>query len=317
MAASTAAESSGRANVVLAKGRRAQSRTRALLLAPSMLIIGIFGIVPLFIILIYSFLTAGTYGGVVWEFSTDAYVQFLFERDIFDETQLIFTTSYLEIFWRSIAQAAIATVACLLIGFPTAYFMATRPPAQRNFWLFLITLPFWTNLLIRTFAIMLIIRDEGLVNDFLLWLGVIERPIVILYTDVAIALGLLYSFLPFMVLPLYASLEKLDFRLVEAGFDLYATRGKVLRRIIIPLAKPGIVAGCVLVFIPAIGAYITPLLLGGGKELMIGNLVAIQFGGSRNWPFGSAAALILMAMVMMALLVYVRSTTGRSRMRHG
>jgi spermidine/putrescine transport system permease protein len=195
--------------------------------------------------------------------------------------------------------------------------MATWPPAQRNFWLFLITIPFWTNLLIRTFAVMLIIRDEGLVNDALIWFGLVERPIVILYTDFAIGLGLLYSFLPFMVLPLYASLEKLDFRLVEAGFDLYATRGKVLRRIIIPLAKPGIVAGCVLVFIPAIGAYITPLLLGGGKELMIGNLVAIQFGGSRNWPFGSAAALILMAMVMIALLIYVRSSTSKARAAHG
>lgn len=317
MAAPIIAGPSSRASAVLARGQRAQSTTRALLLAPSMLIIGIFGVLPLFIILIYSFLTAGAYGGVVWKFSTDAYVQFLFERDIFDESVLIFTTSYLEIFWRSIAQAAIATVACLVIGFPTAYFMATRPPSQRNFWLFLITIPFWTNLLIRTFAIMLIIRDEGLVNDFLIWLGLIDRPIVILYTDVAIALGLLYSFLPFMVLPLYASLEKLDFRLVEAGFDLYATRGKVLRRIIIPLARPGIVAGCVLVFVPAIGAYITPLLLGGGKELMIGNLVALQFGGSRNWPFGSAAALILMAMVMIALLVYVRSTTGKSKVRHG
>ena len=317
MAVAAAPGESGRAGEVLARGRRARAATRALLLGPAMLIIGIFGILPLIIILIYSFLTPGAYGGVIWEFSTAAYVQFLFERDIFDESVLIFTTSYLEIFWRSIAQAAVATVACLLIGFPTAYFMATRPPSQRNFWLFLITIPFWTNLLVRTFAIMLIVRDEGLLNHFLLWLGVIERPIVILYTDIAIALGLLYSFLPFMVLPLYASLEKLDFRLVEAGYDLYATRGKVLRRIIIPLAKPGIVAGCVLVFIPAIGAYITPLLLGGGKELMIGNLIALQFGGSRNWPFGSAAALILMAMVMIALMIYVRSTTGRARTRHG
>ena len=317
MSAVSTAAPSPRAAEALAEQERSQTRTRALLIAPAMLLIGIFGILPLIIILIYSFLKAGTYGGVVWEFSTDAYVQFLFERDIFDETQLIFTASYLQIFGRSIAQAAVATVACLLIGFPTAYFMATRPPAQRNFWLFLITIPFWTNLLIRTFAVMLIIRDEGLVNDVLIWLGVVERPIIILYTDFAIGLGLLYSFLPFMVLPLYASLEKLDFRLVEAGFDLYATRGKVLRRIIIPLAKPGIVAGCVLVFIPAIGAYITPLLLGGGKELMIGNLVAIQFGGSRNWPFGSAAALILMAMVMIALLIYVRSSTSRARASHG
>jgi spermidine/putrescine transport system permease protein len=253
---------------------------------------------------------------VVWNFSTAAYVQFLFERDIFDES-LHFTWSYLQIFGRSILLAAYATVACLLVGFPTAYFMATRPPSTRNLWVFLITLPFWTNLLIRTFAVLLIIRDEGLINGLLLRLGILDRPLVILYTDFAIAFGLLYSFLPCMVLPLYASLEKLDFRLVEAGFDLYATRGKVLRRIIIPLAKPGVVAGCLLVFVPALGAYITPVMLGGGKNLMIGNLIALQFGSSRNWPFGSAAALILMAAVLVTLMIYVRNSTGQERTRHG
>ena len=193
--------------------------------------------------------------------------------------------------------------------------MATRPPSQRNFWVFLITLPFWTNLLIRTYAIMLIIRDEGMINDLLRGLGLIDQPIHFLYTNFAILLGLLYSFLPFMVLPIYSSLEKLDFRLVEAGFDLYATRGQVLRRIVIPLAKPGIIAGCVLVFIPALGAYVTPLILGGGKQHMIGSLIAIQFGTSRNWPFGSAQAFILMAVVLLALLLYVRSTTGKARNR--
>jgi spermidine/putrescine transport system permease protein len=205
----------------------------------------------------------------------------------------------------------------LLVGFPTAYFMATRPPTQRNLWVFLMTIPFWTNLLIRTYAIMLIIRDEGLINDSLRGLGLIDRPITILYTNFAILLGLLYSFLPFMVLPLYASLEKLDFRLVEAGFDLYASRGKVLRRIIIPLAKPGIIAGCLLVFIPGLGSYITPLLLGGGGSLMIGNLIALQFGTSRNWPFGSALAFILMAVVLIALMFYARSSGTKSQVGHG
>ncbi len=286
------------------------------LAGPALLVIGVFGIVPLLIILVYSFLKAGSYGGVEWGFSTAAYVQFLFERDIFDE-QLRFATDYLQIFARSILLALGATVFCLVIGFPTAYFMATRPASSRNLWVFLITLPFWTNLLIRTYSMMLIIRDEGLINDFLLWTGLTGRPIVILYTDFAIGLGLLYSFLPFMVLPLYASLEKLDFRFVEAAFDLYATRGRVLRRIIIPLAKPGIVAGCLLVFIPAIGAFITPLMLGGGKQMMIGNLIALQFGSSRNWPFGSAASLILMALVMIALIIYVRSSADRSKASHG
>jgi spermidine/putrescine transport system permease protein len=290
--------------------------TRWGLVAPALTVIGLFGIAPLLITLVYSFLVAGTYGGVEWKFTTDAYVQFLFDRDIFSGA-LQFVPDYLEIFWRSVLLAGVTTLTCLLVGFPTAYFMATRPPAQRNLWVFLITIPFWTNLLIRTYAIMLIIRDEGLINDFLIWLHLIDRPIVILYTNFAILLGLLYSFLPFMVLPLYASLEKLDFRLVEAGFDLYATRGQVLRRIVIPLARPGIIAGCLLVFVPGLGSYITPLLLGGGSRLMIGNLIAIQFGTSRNWPFGSAMAFILLGVVLVALMLYARSSSGKSQVRHG
>ena len=290
--------------------------SRRLLASPAMIVIGIFGVLPLIIMLIYSFLVAATYGGVEWIFTTENYVAFLFQRDIFDDT-LQFVPDYLQIYFRTFVLAGFTTIASLILGFPTAYFMATRPPSQRNFWVFLITLPFWTNLLIRTYAIQLIIRDEGLVNDLLQGLGLIDQPIHMIYTNFAIMLGLLYSFLPFMVLPLYTSLEKLDFRLVEAGFDLYATRGRVLRRIVIPLAKPGIIAGCILVFIPALGAYVTPLILGGGKQHMIGSLIAVQFGTSRNWPFGCAQAFILMAIVLIALLVYVRSTTGKPQVAHG
>ncbi len=296
--------------------RKRWLKSRYGLVAPAIIIVGLFGILPLMIMVIYSFLKAGDYGGVQWLFSTEAYVSFLFQRDIFDGT-LSFSPDYLQIYVRSIVLAVVTTVFCLALGFPTAYFMATRPPSQRTAWVFLITIPFWSNLLVRTLAVMLIIRDEGVVNDVLRWFGVIDKPIVMLYTDFAVMLGLLYSFLPFMVLPIYASLEKMDFRLVEAGFDLYATRGKVLRRIIIPLARPGIVAGCLLVFIPAIGAYVTPLILGGGKHLMIGALIALQFGSSRNWPLGSAQALILMTGVLVALLFYVRSSTGKAQTLHG
>ena len=288
-------------------------RSRRLLLLPALALIAVFGVLPLFIILIYSFLEPGAYGGVKWEFSTDAYVQFLFERDLFDDT-LTFTTAYLEIYWRSLSLAAITMVLSLLIGFPCAYVIATKPESQRNIWLFLITIPFWTNLLIRTYAMLLIVRDQGLINNFLIGIGIIDQPIVILYTDFAVGLGLIYSYLPFMVLPIYASLEKLDFRLVEAGYDLYADRGRVLRRIIVPLAMPGIVAGSILVFIPSLGDFITPVLLGGGTELMIGNMIQLQFGSSRNWPFGSAAALILMTTVLIALTIYVRNA---SRIRSG
>jgi spermidine/putrescine transport system permease protein len=287
---------------------RQTNRTRGLLLAPALVIIGVFGLFPLTITLIYSLLEPGAYGGVKWVLSGEGYVQFLFNRDIFDGT-LRFSTSYLQIFGRSIGLAFVATIGALILGFPTAYFIATKPPAQRNLWLFIITLPFWTNLLIRTYAMLLIIRDEGLINLSLIGIGIVEKPISILYTDTAVFLGLIYSYLPFMVLPLYASLEKLDFRLVEAAYDLYATRWQVLRRIIIPIAKPGIVAGCILVFIPGLGAFITPELLGGGKKLMIGNLIYLQFGTLRNWPFGSAAALILLTVVMIALLIYIRNAS--------
>ena len=291
-----------------------QTRRNRLLAMPAVIFISIFGVLPLLLMFVYSFLKAAPYGGVEWHFTTDAYVYFLFQRDIFDDT-LQFAPDFLIIYFRSLVFALITTGVCLLLGFPTAYFMATRPPEQRNWWVLLITIPFWSNLLVRTFAIMFIIRDQGLLNDTLMWLGVIEKPITLLYTDFAIVLGLLYSFLPFMVLPLYSSLEKLDFRLVEAGYDLYATRRRVLWRLIVPLSRPGIIAGCLLVFIPALGAYTTPLILGGGKHLMIGDLIAQQFGSGRNWPLGAAQAFILMGAVLVALYFYVRNTSGK--VNHG
>lgn len=295
-----------------AQEARAASKRRArlLLLLPALLIIGLFGLAPLSIAMVYSFLEPGTYGGVEWVFSPDAYVQFLYERDIFDDT-LVFNGAYLQIFGRSFGLAIVTMIGTLIVGFPVAYFIAARPPEQRNFWLFAITLPFWTNLLIRTYSMLLIVRDEGFINLLLIKAGLISKPLEMLYTDGAVLAGLVYSYLPFMILPIYASLEKFDFSLLEAGHDLYATRFNVFRHIVIPLTRPGIVAGCVLVLIPALGAYITPELLGGGKKLMIGNLIALQFGAGRNWPFGSAAALILMALVLIALLVSLRAGASK------
>lgn len=299
---------------VAAENDKAVSRRSRFLTLPALIIVFVFGVLPLVLICIYSFLQPYQNGGVIWQFSTDAYLNFLFQRDIFDDT-LQFAPDFLIIYGRSILFALFTTIVCLLLGFPTAYFMATRPPEQRNWWVLLITIPFWSNLLVRTVAIMFIIRDQGLINDFLIYLHIIDKPITMLYTDFAIILGLLYSFLPFMVLPLYSSLEKMDFRLVEAGYDLYASRWQVLKRIIIPLAKPGIVAGSLLVFIPALGAYVPPLILGGGRHLMIGDLIAQQFGSGRNWPLGSAQALILMAAVLVALYFYSRNEAGP--VKHG
>ena len=298
------------ASAIITADEKTKTRRHRLLAAPAVAMIFVFGVLPLLLICTYSFLKPASYGGVVWKFSTEAYLNFLFQRDIFDDS-LQFTTDYLTIYLRSILFALATTLISLVLGFPTAYFMATRPPQQRNWWVLLITIPFWSNLLVRTLAVMFIIRDEGLLNTFLIHWHIIDKPITLLYTNFAILLGLLYSYLPFMVLPLYASLEKLDFRLVEAGHDLYATKGQVLRRIIVPIARPGIIAGCLLVFIPAIGAYVTPLILGGGTHLMIGDLIAQQFGSGRNWPFGSAQALILMAAVLVALQIYIRNAGGK------
>ena len=197
---------------------------------------------PLFIVLLYSFLSSGEYGGITWKFSTDAWFNVVLVRDIFDDT-LRLADAHLRILWRSVKLSFFTTVTTLAIGFPTAYFIATRPRKTRNIWLFLITIPFWTNLLIRTFAILEMIRNKGLINMVLLDLGVIESPIRMIFTDFAIMVGMTYVYLPLMVLPLYASMERLDFNLVEAAYDLYATRVKVLWRVIIPLVKPGIVAG--------------------------------------------------------------------------
>lgn len=286
-----------------------------MLLSPALLTIGGFLIAPLFIVLVYSFLTPGTFGGVIWEGTFNAYIQFLFERDIFDGT-LIFSSAYLEIYGRSFVQAVVSTAACFLIGFPTAYFIATRPESQKNMWVLLVTVPYWVNLLIRTISMLFLIRNEGPLNYGLQSLGLIDSPIHIAYTNVGVGIGLVYSYLPFMVLPLYATIERFDFRLVEAAYDLYADRWTVLLKVILPVCLPGVIAGSLLVFIPSLGAFIAPDLLGGGKNLMIGNLIALQFQGSRNWPFGSAAAIIIMSVVMVALIVYTRQQTRFKTQAH-
>lgn len=294
---------------------RADIRNRWLLVTPALLILLFAAVGPLLIVVVYSFLKPGPYGGVIWQFSTDGWFKVVLQRDIFDDT-IKFADAHLSILWRSVRLSLMTTVLAVIVGFPTAYFIATRPERSRGLWLFLITIPFWTNLLIRTFAIQEVIRNEGVVNTLLLKLGIISAPIQIMFTDFSIMMGMLYVYLPLMVLPLYASMEKIDFRLVEAGYDLYANRFQVLRRIIIPLVKPGIIAGSILVFVPSLGAYVTPRVLGGGKNMMLGNLIELQFGQGRNWPLGAALSMTLLAIVMVALMVYVR-VVSKSEVRHG
>jgi len=299
----------------LRASERVEVRSRWLMVSPALVILMVAALGPLAIMVIYSFLTPASYGGVVWQFSTEAWFRVLFERDIFDGTVSV-ADAHLSIFWRSAKISIGTTVLALAFGFPTAYFIATRPERSRGAWLFLVTIPFWTNLLIRTFAIQEVIRNEGIVNSLLIWAGAIATPIQMLYTDFAIMLGMLYVYLPLMVLPLYASMEKLDFRIVEAGYDLYASRFQVLRRIILPLVKPGVIAGSILVFIPSLGSYVTPQVLGGGRNMMLANLIALQFGQGRNWPLGAALSLTLLFLVMVALLIYVRAVS-RPASPHG
>jgi spermidine/putrescine transport system permease protein len=277
---------------------------RALLIAPSVLVIGFFMLVPVFIMAAISFMERGSGGGVNWNsFTTEPYLQFLFERDLDDS--LLLNTDYLQIFFRSIWLAVLTTILTLAVGLPTALYMALQPERRRNLLIFLVTIPFWTNLLVRNYAWILLLRNNGLIDQVLMGLGLRLEPMGVLYSTFSIAVGLTYTFMPFMVLPVYASLEKMDWRLVEAAYDLGANRWRALRRVVLPLAMPGIAAGCILVFIPCLGAFVTPELLGGGKSLMIGNLIQSQFGAARNWPFGAALSFALLAMVLLAMMTYV------------
>lgn len=288
----------------------AKKRRRLYGIAPAVAIIGIFLVLPLCFVAVYSFLESHPYGGVKPAFSTEAYVKFLLERSLTDE--LVFNPTYLQIFARSIVVAGGATLLCVLIGFPVAYYMALQPPRRQTLLVFLVTIPFWTNLLIRTYCWILLLRDGGVINSTLIGAGVLDAPVRLLYTNFAILLGLVYIYVPFMILPIYSSLARLDLRLVEAAHDLYAPRWAALRHVVVPLAMPGILAGSVLVFIPSIGNFIAPELLGGGQNLMIGNLIQLQFSSARDWPFGSAAALILLAAVLLVLTLIARGTTRRA-----
>ena len=271
--------------------RRPEARAWALLGPGAFWLIAFFT-VPILIMLAYSLMPRGIYGGVERGFTLEHYARF-------------FDPLYLEVLERTFLWSVACTVICLLLGYPVAY-VIVRSGRWRNLLLFLVVLPFWTSFLVRTFAMIFLMRDTGLINNWLLKLGIISQPLTILYTPFAVMAGLVYGFLPFMILPIYASLEKLDLSLLEAAEVLGARPRARFRRVTLPLSMPGVVAGCLLVFIPALGSFLTADLLGGAKELMIGNLVQNQFSAARNWPFGSAASFIVMALVLAAVMLYLR-----------
>jgi len=268
------------------------NRLRAWFLAPSWTVMLSLFLFPMLIILAYSMLTRGTYGGISMTWSAESYQRFA-------------DPIYLGILWRSFWIAGASTVISLLLGFPLALFIS-RAGKWKNLYLSLVILPFWTSFLVRTYAWMFLLRDTGLVNSTLQKMGIIHDPLPLLYNNGAVILGLVYGYLPFMVLPLFGALEKLDRNLLEAAADLGARPWATLLRVVLPLSAPGIRAGVILVFIPCLGAYLTPDLLGGGKSVMIGNLIQNQFTTARDWPFGSAISLALMAVVMLLLIAFVR-----------
>jgi spermidine/putrescine transport system permease protein len=248
--------------------------------------------VPVVVMCAYSFMPRGTYGGVDPGFTLEAYTRFLHPV-------------YLTILERTFGIAVACTVLCALAGYPVAYVIA-RSTKWRTLLLFLVVLPFWTSFLVRTFAMIFLMRDTGLINTWLMRLGLIREPLTMLYTPFAVLLGLVYGYLPFMILPIYASLEKLDGSLLEAAEVLGARPTARFLRVTLPLSAPGLIAGSLLVFIPSLGSFLTSDLLGGAKGLLVGNLIQNQFSTARNWPFGSAASLILMTAVLIAVLIYLR-----------
>jgi spermidine/putrescine transport system permease protein len=271
--------------------RRPEAQAWALLGGGAFWLLAFF-LLPILIMLVYSLMPRGIYGGVEPGFTLEHYARF-------------FDPLYLEVLQRTFLWSLACTIICLLLGYPVAYVIA-RSGRWRNLLLFLVVLPFWTSFLVRTFAMIFLMRDTGLINNWLLKLGLVDHSLTILYTPFAVMVGLIYGFLPFMILPIYASLEKLDLSLLEAAEVLGATPAARFRRVTLPLSMPGVVAGCLLVFIPALGSFLTSDLLGGAKEMMIGNLVQNQFSAARNWPFGSAASFIVMALVLAAVMIYLR-----------
>ncbi|MET0029661.1 MAG: spermidine/putrescine ABC transporter permease PotB [Candidatus Thiodiazotropha sp.] len=264
--------------------------------------LGLFVLLPHLLVVLTSLLTADTSHLAVYPFTLESY-------------QRLWAPIYAGVFWHSLWLSGVTTLICLLLGYPFAYLVARMSPGWRNFMLFMMVVPFWTNSLIRTYAIKLILGNKGLINSLLLATGLVERPVQLLYTEFAVIFGLVYILLPFLVLPLIASFDKLDNNLLEAAHDLGANRWQRFVHVVLPLTMPGVVAGCLIVFLPAMGMFYVSDLLGGAKNLLIGNVIKNQFLLTRDWPFGSAISVGLI--LIMALLLYLYYLANRRIQRKG
>lgn len=285
----------------------ARGRLRGLigLLTPVTLLLSIFFLIPLGIMLVYSFLEPGLYGGVVWSFYPWNYGRVLGWPLGGGEE---FDPIYLKIFWRSLKLALLTVAVALLLCYPAAFWIARLQGWKKNAVLFAVTLPFFSNVLVLIYAWLLLLRPTGFVNTVLVSLGLIDQPLNLIFNDISVLVGLVFFLVPFMLLPIYANVERLDWALVQASADLGATPVQTFRRVILPLTLPGIVGGSIIVFIPALGNFVVAQLLGGAKVQMVGNLIEQQFLEARNWPFGATLAMLMMVVVLTLVLVYVTRT---------
>lgn len=263
---------------------------KSLLSTPYILWTILFTIVPLLIILIFSLSASSKIGNLSMDFTLDRYLQF-------------FEPIYADVFFRSIKLSLYSTAFCLILGYPVAYIIANKKMKMRNFLILFIILPQWTNFLLRTYAWMSILKDNGPINAFLINIGLIKEPLTLLYTDGAVLMGMIYNFLPYMILPIYTVILKIDKAYVEAARDLGASGSTTFRKIILPLSMPGIVSGIIMVFMPAISTFVISDLLGGGHSMLMGNLIQNQFLAARNWQFGSAISMILIFIILITMLV--------------
>ncbi len=272
---------------------RAEARRGFLIGSPALAYLVIFFAIPLVLVFVYSFASRSATG------------QTLLQDWNLDSYKRLFTADVLEIFLRSLTLAVVTTVICLLFAYPFSFYIATRSPKARSIMLIFVMIPFWSNFLVRTYAWRVLLSTEGPISQISQALG--GEPVRLLLTNTAVLIGLVYGFMPFMVLPLYAALERMDWRLVEAARDLYADGWTAFRKVTLPLSMPGVVAGSILVFIPSLGAYVTPALLGGARTVLMGDYIVSQFLSARNWPFGSALSFAVMFVMLLATIYYFRA----------
>ncbi len=262
--------------------------------------IGLFSLLPLLLVFVTSFLSQGTNQFISYHFSLHSYAQ-------------LFSPLFLEVFARSLCFAIVTTLCCLVIAYPFAFILARLKTNLKPLLLLLVIIPFWTSSLLRSYAVVILLEANGPLNSLLIHWHIIDKPLQLLYTNFAVVIGLVYSLLPFMIMPLYANIEKLDQRLIDAARDLGANQSTVFAKVVLPLTMPGILSGILLVLLPAMTMFYIPDLLGGAKSLLLGNLIKMQYLAARNWPMGSAVSIGLTVLMGGILLIYWRFTSRRDR----